>query len=228
MLFVLGVGVGVWGQTGIAAPAQQWSNRPKHRSSPNADERHTDGVQADAVSCRNRRKYMDMSVEHSVGSLKCDISKHRTEKVRGTKVMQHSWLVMNVKIVTFIEQWGLILAAFANISDSKEPLLAKYTLLCTQEEKVHQSARLVSEQLSINTSGCSHSSHLTAYCIWWLTCIANVQSLTTSVKRTQTTYTGSTCMRFMNNHKHCKNSFPALTTEARPNFCIIKTFFSIS
>lgn len=37
--------------TCIAAPAQQRSAGPEHRSGPDAEEGHTDGVHAEAVGC---------------------------------------------------------------------------------------------------------------------------------------------------------------------------------
>lgn len=55
MLHFFLLGLSVWKQTCVAAPAQQWSNRPKNCSSPNADEWDSDGVNVDTVSCKKNQ-----------------------------------------------------------------------------------------------------------------------------------------------------------------------------
>lgn len=178
----------MWEQTCVAAPAQQRSNRPKHRSSPNADEWYTDGVQADTVSYRNTQgRVAWIQLWSTMLAVWNVMTLANTGQKKGEALKDAAFLTcyecQDCDIYSTMRSF-LILAAFANICNWKEPLLAKYTLLCIQEEKENQLACPISEQHSqilcrcrtmqkCSTEG-ERAGDVQCHCCYGLICLAEL------------------------------------------------------
>lgn len=107
-------------QTCVASPAQQRSDGPKHRSRPDAEEGHADGVHADTMGCRDGHKSGEQC--RDFGKVNVDgAGKCRAEEVRGPQtcsILSLWWMSCDIYWTT---------GSFLNSSE-KECLLSKLTL----------------------------------------------------------------------------------------------------